>query len=343
MPVSIFIRAASGAEATSPPSKEAENPPGLTFDGSRIVIGRGPGCDVRLPEVSVSHRHASIRAQGADYVLVDEGSTNGTAVGGVRLSTNAPRALRTGDLVRVGRVWLEVRIDQKPPTRDLAGATRDIALALVANAMDAMGDDIVPKVRVVEGRDLGAVLALAEEGRVYVAGRGADTDLPIEDAEASREHLQIVRRGNAVLVRDLGSKNPSLLGEAPMPENRDVVWRGQTVLRVGRTVLALEEPVAVALAELERAEDEPFVANDTPPPSAPGSKRSSTAPRAPDSAAKPAPAPAPPAAPVAVVTAASAPARVSRRRWTSTDFAVLIAALAVIAMSAAGLYWLLKP
>ena len=74
----------------------------ITFDAPRIVIGRGDGCEIRLPDPSVSHRHASIRQRGTDYVVVDEGSSNGTFVGPVRLSPHAPRVVRSGDLIRVG-------------------------------------------------------------------------------------------------------------------------------------------------------------------------------------------------------------------------------------------------
>src|SRR3954470_9750735 len=120
MPVTVVVRSASGGDA-----------PSLTFDGTRIVVGRSNGSDVRLPDPSVSLRHASIRAQGADYAIVDEGSTNGTWVGGVKLSAHAPRLVRSGDLVRVGRVWLEIVLGQRAATADLGLATRDLALALV--------------------------------------------------------------------------------------------------------------------------------------------------------------------------------------------------------------------
>src|SRR5262249_30971418 len=58
----------------------------LSLDAPRLVIGRGEGCEIRLPDPSVSHRHASIRQRGADYVLMDEGSDNGTFLGRTRLS-----------------------------------------------------------------------------------------------------------------------------------------------------------------------------------------------------------------------------------------------------------------
>jgi pSer/pThr/pTyr-binding forkhead associated (FHA) protein len=322
--------------------------PSLTFDGARVVIGRGSGCDIRLPDPSVSHRHASIRTDAGDHTVIDEGSHNGTFVGGIRLAPRTPRVIRSGDLVRIGRVWLEIRIDQQPATRDLAMATRDLALALVADAMRALGDDVVPKARAVEGPDTGAVLELAEEGRSYVLGRGETCDLALADTDASREHVQLVRRGSVVLVRDLGSKNGIFLGDTRVQPGRDVAWKPALMLRLAGTVLALEEPVAVALAELEASEDEPLAEEDVPAvplPSVvapPASTRDLAARPGPGDAASPAAAP----APIAQIDRSSTtvPGVSARRRsgWTATDITVIAAALLVLAASGAGLYWLLR-
>ena len=65
----------------------------LSFDAPRVAIGRGEGSDVRLPDASVSHRHATVHQRGAEYLLVDEGSTNGTRMGRVRLPQKAPRVI----------------------------------------------------------------------------------------------------------------------------------------------------------------------------------------------------------------------------------------------------------
>ena len=335
MPITVRVRSGTtqGGEA-----------PALTFDGSRVVLGRGAGADVRLPDTSVSLRHASIRSSGSDYALVDEGSTNGTFVGGIRLSPQTPRVLRSGDLVRLGRVRVEVVIGHAAPTYDLALATRDIALALVARAMDAAGQGTAPRVHVVEGPDTGAELHLVDEGRVYTLGRAETCDLPLADADASREHAQIVRRGNQVLVRDLGSRNGVFLGEAQLPPQRDVPWRSTAMMRVGVAVLALDEPVVAALSELEHAEDEPFA--EVPPEPAP------------DAAAEPAHAPAPQEghdeappssaatgdAPIAMVPVATTPTTPGARKkgWSLTDVLVVVLAISVIGASAAGLVWLLR-
>jgi pSer/pThr/pTyr-binding forkhead associated (FHA) protein len=327
MPITVVVRSASAAEA-----------PSLTFDGPRIVIGRSSGADVRLPDPSVSLRHASIRASGSEYAVVDEGSSNGTFVGGAQLVPQTPRLLKTGDLVRVGRVWLEVSIGHRPATPDLGLATKDLALALVRDAMAAVGDDTVAKVMVVEGPDAGATLRLADEGRAYVIGRAESCDLPLADGDASREHAIVVRRGSQVLLRDSGSHNGVMLGDQMLPPERDTLWRPATMARIGASVLAVEEPVSIALAELEAAADEKMTEGDAPPP--PKSEEAPPAPSGPASRASEGG-----VAPIAEVAREEPPPMARRptgRAWTVTDLVVVTVALAVIGASVAGLVWVLK-
>ncbi|MBS2016517.1 MAG: FHA domain-containing protein [Deltaproteobacteria bacterium] len=356
MPVTVAVKSASKSTGAA----AADDAPSLTFDGTRVVIGRGSGSDVRLPDPSVSFRHATIRAGqggGSDYAIVDEGSTNGTWVGGVRLHPQSPRIVRSGDLVRVGRVWLELTIGHRPATPDLGLATRDLAFALVQRAMDAVGDDTTTKVRIAEGPDLGAELALVEDGRVYVLGRAEGCDLPLADPDASREHVQVVRRGAQVLVRDLDSRNGAWLGEQRLTPGKDVTWRSPTMLRVGVSVLALDEPVGAALAELEAAEDEALREEDVPAP--PGPPPAAAPPAATSTAsadAKPAPAgsehedagPPPSQAAAAPIVSLGDPVEAERpraapkRAWTATDFLVVTIAVGVIGASIAGLVWVLR-
>lgn len=321
MPITLLVRA----------GEESGEPLRLTFDAPRIVVGRGTSCEVRLPDPSVSHRHASIHAKGAEYMLVDEGSTNGTFVGGVKVAPRTSRLVRNGDLVRFGRVWVEIRIDLSPVTRDLPNATRDLALALVSQAMRRIGDDVTTKVRVVEGNDQGKALPLIDEGRVYTIGRGAECDLPLADPDASREHMQVVRRGGVVLVRDLGSKNGVILGETPIYPGRDVPWRSAVMIRVARTVLALDEPVAAALAELEEIPDEPMAQEDAPPaPSTTTVAPPSSLPMRETSAA-----------PVVQVTPQPPPPK-KKGGWTGADILVMVIALLILGLSIGGLVWLLR-
>jgi pSer/pThr/pTyr-binding forkhead associated (FHA) protein len=323
MPITVILRCGNAEESR------------LTFDGTqRVVIGRGASSDVRLPDASVSHRHASLRANGADFILVDEGSTNGTFVGGVRIASRTSRLVRSGDLVRVGRVWLELRIEQHPVTRDLAMATRDLALFLVSRAMARAGEDRTVRLRVVEGIDQEAVLRLETDGHGYLVGRAPHCDLPLSDTDTSREHVRLVRRDLQVTVRDLGTKNGTWIAETRLAEGRETVWRPTQMMRIGRTVLALEEPVNDALAEIESAPDEPFAPadaieagiNDPPKPATTG-----------------APTNAHPATHVDHRDARREPGAAGpTRRWSLIDVIVMAAALGVLALSLAGLVWLLR-
>lgn len=64
------------------------------------VIGRSSGCDIVLPDPSVSSRHARLQPDLAGFRLADLGSTNGTTVNGDRLADE--RLLRGGEILRFG-------------------------------------------------------------------------------------------------------------------------------------------------------------------------------------------------------------------------------------------------
>ena len=323
-------------------SGDPKLPPSITFDAPRIVIGRGEGCEVRLPDPSISHRHASIRQRGTDYIVVDEGSTNGTFVGPVRLSPQAPRVLRDGDLVRVGRIWLEIKIEHVPPTQNPALATREIALALVAGALSEQGEAAGVRVRVVAGPDEGRELELTQHERPYVVGRTGKVDLALDDADVSRRHFELTRKGGKVWVRDLGSKNGTRLGERPLERDKDTVWPESVPLRVGADELRYEDPVSEALEELERAADERMRDDDsvdppdaTPPPPSAGELSDE-----PPAAGEPLPAETRNAPPIAAVPKGK-PARAQPRPgWGTTDLLVALIALVVLGASILGLMWL---
>ncbi|MDF3066852.1 MAG: hypothetical protein K0R38_2453 [Polyangiaceae bacterium] len=311
-------------------SGDHPNPLKISLDAPRIVIGRGEGCEIRLPDPSVSHRHASIRQRGSDYVVVDEGSTNGTFVGPVRLSPQAPRMVRSGELLRVGRIWLELTVESVPTTDEPQLATREIALSLVSAALAAQGEAAAVKVLVVEGPDAGKELALTEAGRAYVVGRGQGADLALTDTDASRRHVELSRRGGALWVKELGSKNGARLEETALTANKDTVWPRGKQVKLGNTVLGFEDPVAEALVELEASGDEKMRDQDSvdPPTNAP--KSVSPPPSLREGSA----------APIARVPQKSARKRVEAGGFRTADLVIALLALVVLTASVVGIVWL---
>jgi pSer/pThr/pTyr-binding forkhead associated (FHA) protein len=316
-------------------SFDGKSAPRITLDAPRVVIGRGEGCEVRLPDPSVSHRHASIRQRGTEYIVLDEGSTNGTFVGPVRLSPQAPRVLRSGDLVRVGRVWLEIVIEQVPPTPNATLATCEMALALVAEALAAEGAPAAPRVQITEGPGAGSELSLAATGHTYVIGRLKSADLSIDDPDLSRRHVELVRRGEKLVIIDLGSKNGSKLGDKQLDSGAEIPWPKGEALQIGTTKLIYDDPVGEALEQLEAAADE-RIRDDEPidPPtgSAVATNKGATGAPARSSKRREAPVSArPPRTPNAEPAG-----------WTFADVFVAFLAVVVLGMSIAGLVWLMR-
>jgi hypothetical protein len=98
-----------------PPQGGARNVRLLAGDGrtypvamGSTVIGRGEQATLRLPDVGISRRHARLDFDGAQVVLTDLGSTNGTMVNGQRVSAVA---LNPGDMIQIGTTTLTLRVD----------------------------------------------------------------------------------------------------------------------------------------------------------------------------------------------------------------------------------------
>jgi len=65
-----------------------------------LILGRGEDCDIRLPDHSVSRRHARIEPTKDGFFVHDQQSTNGTFVNDRQL--DSAWLLQDGDYLRVG-------------------------------------------------------------------------------------------------------------------------------------------------------------------------------------------------------------------------------------------------
>lgn len=75
-----------------------------------VLVGRGEGCTLVLDDLRASREHASFHWDGVNLEVVDNGSSNGTLVNGVKIRRGA---LSDGDVVCIGQTYLRVR--EKPP------------------------------------------------------------------------------------------------------------------------------------------------------------------------------------------------------------------------------------
>lgn len=77
------------------------------------TIGRGPGCDVQLDTNMVSRFHARLTRLDDTISVQDLDSGSGTYVNGEQLCGAERRALRSGDLIKIGPIQLSFENDGK--------------------------------------------------------------------------------------------------------------------------------------------------------------------------------------------------------------------------------------
>jgi len=91
----------------------------LNLQGNQLTIGRSTECDLTLPDILLSRRHAEVYRRGDGWWVRDLGSLNGTRLNGERLAGERP--LRPGDVLAVSDWKLEFR--EEPASGSRAGGS----------------------------------------------------------------------------------------------------------------------------------------------------------------------------------------------------------------------------
>ncbi len=150
---------------------------------------------------------------------------------------------------------------------------------------------------IVAGENLGAQYTLSEDETSI--GRGADTTLTLADVAASRQHALILRDGDRYRLKDLGSRNGTLLNgvrtDTAWLQEGDVVTVGKTGLRFSRapswddapppsatmqpTLIERPAPV-IPSGPLPPTQASPIISDAPPPPPPPPAPEASS--RAPE-------------------------------------------------------------
>jgi pSer/pThr/pTyr-binding forkhead associated (FHA) protein len=192
-------------------------------------IGRDPLCDIVITDDRVSWRHAVLQPQGGRWVLVDNGSTNGTYADGRRVA--------------------RIEIDAECVAR--LGHPDDgpvLTCTITKSAPDGPGRPAAgPGTGAVAG-DATAILPAPRPGpeptappppppsRALRIGRAPDNDIVVPDPGVSRHHAELRSVAGSYRIVDLASHNGTFVNgqratDAPLTEG-DVVGIGPARFRL---------------------------------------------------------------------------------------------------------------
>jgi pSer/pThr/pTyr-binding forkhead associated (FHA) protein len=90
----------------------------------RTTIGRSVDNTFRIPDTSVSRHHAVVIQRGADVLVSDLGSSNGTFIEGQEVRPHTEVALKLGQIVRLGEVDLRLEAEEEAVAQGSVDATQ---------------------------------------------------------------------------------------------------------------------------------------------------------------------------------------------------------------------------
>jgi pSer/pThr/pTyr-binding forkhead associated (FHA) protein/S1-C subfamily serine protease len=188
--------------------------------GTVVTIGRDPGCTLTVDSPAVSRLHGRVVHGPVGWEYQDAGSTQGSFVNGVAVSTTALNGdtsvtLGQGPQAVVARFGTfgdaRTRAPQRPrpvQATEVPGGRPGGALAGGAPATELGGGAPAgPPLTVT----LGGTTRTVSPGRALTIGREDDNDLVAGHTTVSRHHARLEHEGGAWRLRDLGSTSGTWL------------------------------------------------------------------------------------------------------------------------------------
>ncbi|MCL5270671.1 MAG: FHA domain-containing protein [bacterium] len=189
------------------------------FIKESMSIGRAPENEIVIENLAISRHHATIRHENGRYYLIDEDSSNGTYVNGVRIQKTE---IMDRDVVTVGKHKLYYYDQQAEPAKRVTSDDRTMVFEPTTDA----------QIEVVKGRQKGALFDLT--GPTTTIGRGTGNDIRLNDWFISKSHAVIERHGQDFMIRDLGSWRHTIVNGREIDEaylnDGDEIQLGPTVL-----------------------------------------------------------------------------------------------------------------
>jgi ABC-type multidrug transport system ATPase subunit/pSer/pThr/pTyr-binding forkhead associated (FHA) protein len=194
--------------------------PSFTLNKPSVWLGREPACEIIFDASSgtVSRKHAEIKIEDGEYIIVDNKSFNGTLVNEQRITTPIPLYHNDEITLGIGGPVLKFLSPSRiaPAGADVAGQRSVQSIPSVANFDAASPKTIVfnkgasssPKLDAGASAEPQLLMSVAFGNKNDLSiGRDDSNDISLDGLQISKRHAKLVRSGADVVIEDLGSTN----------------------------------------------------------------------------------------------------------------------------------------
>lgn len=199
----------------------------LTAAGAQLGRGKQAGNELVLSnDGMISKKHARIAYEAGRFVLYDEGSTNGTHIGGERLTPGKGIPLTDGDEILIGQTRLVLHTQLEAHT-----VASPFAKVSPASASPA------PLT--------GALRLVSETGESYplasrmLLGRALTDDVVLVGEGVCAQHARLTVREGLVRIEDLDTKTGTIVNGERIPASFPVALYPGDTIQLGVLVLRL--------------------------------------------------------------------------------------------------------
>ncbi len=183
----------------------------LLGDRNEVVIGRGATADLRIEHTTVSREHARLTFSNG-VMVTDLGSSNGTRVGGRKLTAHQQETVQQDELIEVGGAYLvlelpEARVPGKSQVQELITRVARSDLCVLLLGETGVGKDLAAEqVHALSPRHEGALVKIncatlgdnLLESELFGHERGAFTG-----AVSAKPGLLEMARGGSVFLDEV--------------------------------------------------------------------------------------------------------------------------------------------
>lgn len=184
----------------------------------KLVVGRKSFCDITIPLANISSQHCELELKDGHWFVRDLGSTNGIRVDGQPCASDW---LMPSDELTIANQRYTIRYappaDKPPPKQSKSGPQFAGSLAERAGIVEQKTSDRVEWDDVEEEGSLGSLVPVGGGAPIallkpkLVLGRHGSCDIALPDPKVSARHCELEFIGGHWQVRDLGSRNGTLV------------------------------------------------------------------------------------------------------------------------------------